>query len=192
MDQWPAAKELGDDLKSLARCVESRSANTFRGSGYMPCIAELLDIQHDIGTKKDVVNKEIRSLSARGGHAIPEPVPVDNFIKELRNCDPAVHTRIVVLNSGRIFADDRAADDLFLCHVLGVELDLPPTDVRSLAQMEDRHQGQRPHSTNISHRSLLKPGFISLFTSDFRERNISAYLGRRKMGNGSPHVGGRN
>jgi hypothetical protein len=153
-------------------------------------VAELLDIQSDANGNHNTLKAPIPSLEAYSNTTMPEPAAVDNFLHKLQRCGPNVHTRIVVLHSGRFLSGDRAVDSLFFCHVLGIELDLCPTDVCDLAQLDNHRDGWAPTDMQPRQRLPMKPGFVSLaFSKETRKRSVAAYIGRRQMGQSAPHVG---
>jgi len=192
--QWPEADALNAALKRLTQVVEryheATPANKNAKVGEFVNVAEILDIHHDVNGKQDAIKAPSSSLGTYNGLILPEPRAIDNFLHQLRSCEPSVHTRIIVLHNGHYTPGDRAADSLFFCHVLGVELDLPPADVRNLTQL-DRHQDGNIMTVEQPRQRLpMKPGFVSLgFSEETRKRSVAAYIGRRKMGSAAPHVG---
>jgi hypothetical protein len=133
-------------------------------------LAEILDIQLDASGNNKPLQSSNPSLEAFDGRVVTHPTATSNFLHQLRTCSPNTHTRIIVLHSGRTKLGDSAFDSLFFCHVLGIELNLSPTNSHQLLPM--------------------KPGFVSLgFTEETRKRNVGAYLGRKPFGSVSPHVG---
>jgi hypothetical protein len=101
----------------------------------------------------------------------------DKFFHDLQECSPDVHTRIVVLQEGM---NDAALEVLLFCHVLGIGLDLRPLYVSNLAQIQ------------LERGIPLMPDFVALGAEDIfsgHSMDVAAYVGRRQMGSGSPHVG---
>jgi hypothetical protein len=192
--QWFEAEVLEEKLKALTPVVKQYHQplppnRTVADTGFVN-VAEILDIHDDVNGRKNFVKSPTPSLGAYNGLALPEPRAIENFTHQLRNCEPSVHTRIIVLHSGRSAPGARAADSLFFCHVLGFELDLPPTDVSNLAQL-DRFRSDYVYADEQPRQRLpMKPGFVSLgFFEETRKRSVAAYIGRRTIGNSSPHIG---
>jgi hypothetical protein len=193
-DRWVDAAVLEKSLKSLTPVVERYnkpvSPNRKSKEDRAVTVAELLDIQSDANGNHNTLKAPIHSLAAYSNHTMPEPAAIDNFLHRLQRCEPNVHTRIVVLHSGRFLSGDRAVDSLFFCHVLGIELDLCPTDVCDLAQLDNHRDGWAPTDMQPRQRLPMKPGFVSLaFSKETRKRSVAAYIGRRQMGQSAPHVG---
>lgn len=193
-DRWVDADILETSLKSLTPLVERYnkpvSPNRIAKEDRSITVAEILDIQSDANGNHNTLTAPIPSLEAYSNLAMPEPAAIDNFLHRLQRCGPNVHTRIVVLHSGRFLPGDRAVDSLFFCHVLGMELDLCPTDVCDLAQLDTHRDGWAPTDMQPRQRLPMKPGFVSLaFSKETRKRSVAAYIGRRQMGQSAPHIG---
>jgi hypothetical protein len=192
--QWFEAESLEEELKALTPVVKKYhqpiSANRTVKDTKFVNVAEILDIHNDVKGRNDFVQSPTASLGAYNGLTLPEPRAIENFTRQLRCCEPSVHTRIVVLHSGRSAPGARAADSLFFCHVLGVELDLPPTDVSNLAQLDRLRNGYVHADEQPRQRLPMKPGFVSLgYFEETRKRSVAGYIGRRKLGSTSPHIG---
>jgi len=192
--RWPEAESLDYWLKRLIPVVERYhepvSANRNAKVGEFVNVAEILDIHEDASGKHNQFKTPTSSLGAYNGLTLPDSRAVENFLHQIRRCDPAVHTRLVVLHNGRCLPGDRAADTLFFCHVLGVELDLPPTDVRNLAQLYNHRDGWLQANQHSRQCLPMKPGFVSLGLSQTTgKRSTAAYIGRRNIGAAKPHVG---
>jgi hypothetical protein len=190
--EWIEAEILERTLKALAkdvkRCHKPVPAPATRSD--RTSIAEILDIQVDANGNNKPLQAPNPSLDALDGRVITNSTATSNFLHQLRTCSSNTHTRIIVLHSGRTKLGYSAFDSLFFCHVLGIELNLSPTDVRLLAQLDHGHEDPVQATIN-SHQLLpMKPGFVSLgFTEETRKRNVGAYLGRKRFGNVSPQVG---
>jgi len=192
--QWLEAESLDEELKALTPVVKRYhkplSPNRTVSDRKFVNVAEVLDIHDDVNGRQNEVKSPTSSLGAYDGLTLPDSRAIGNFLSRLQCCEPSVHTRIIVLHSGRKAPGDRAADSLFFCHVLGVELDLPPTDVRNLAQLDRHRDGCTLTSDQPRQQLPMKPGFVSLgFLEETRKRSVAAYIGRRKIGAASPHVG---
>lgn len=192
--EWPEADSLDEALKKMTSLVKQyhEPVSTSRNAklGEMVNIAEILDIHDDINGRNNAIKSPTPSLGAYRDLTLPDPRAIENFLSRLRSCELSVHTRVIVLHSGRGAPGDRAADSLFFCHILGVELDLPPTDVRNLAQLDHLSKGYVQAADQPRQRLPMKPGFVSLgFSEETRKRSVAAYIGRRKMGAASPHIG---
>jgi hypothetical protein len=184
--EWPEAESLDESLRKLTSLVKRYHARV----GEFVNVAEILDIHNDVNGRNNAIKTSPPSLGAYNDRTLPDPRAIENFLSRLRSCESSVHTRIIVLHSGREAAGDRAADSLFFCHVLGVELDLPPTDVRNLAQLDYLRNGYVQAAEQPRQRLPMKPGFVSLGYSEVtRKRSVAAYIGRRKIGTASPHIG---
>ena len=192
--QWLEAESLDEELKALTPMVKHYhkpvSPNRTAKDRQFVNVAEILDIYDDVKGRQNEVKSPTSSLGAYQGLTLPEPQAIENFLSRLQCCESSVHTRVIVLHNGRTAPGDRAADSLFFCHVLGVELDLPPTDVRNLAQLDRHSDGFTLASEQPRQRLPMKPGFVSLgYLGETRKRSVAAYIGRRKIGVTSPHVG---
>lgn len=193
-DQWTEAESLDRELKQLTSWVKRYHEPVPLGRnarvGEFVNVAEILDIHDDASGRNNAIKPSAPSLGAYKDLTLPEPRAIENFLSRLRSCESSVHTRIIVLHSGRGAPGDRAADSLFFCHVLGVELDLPPTDVCNLAQLDYLGNGYVQVAEQPRQRLPMKPGFVSLgYSEATRKRSVAAYIGKRKMGTASPHVG---
>jgi hypothetical protein len=192
--QWFEAESLGERLKALTPVVKQYhqplSANRTVKDTKFVNVAEILDIYDDVNGRNNFIKSPTASLGAYNGLTLPEPRAIENFTQQLRCCEQSVHTRIIVLHSGRSAPGARAADSLFFCHILGVELDLAPTDVSNLAQLDRLRNGYVYADEQPRQRLPMKPGFVSLgFFEETRKRTVAGYIGRRKIGNASPHIG---
>jgi len=192
--EWPEAESLDGALKKLTSLVKRYHVPVAAGRnakvGELVNIAEILDIHDDVSGRNNAIKTPTPSLGAYRDLTLPDPGAIENFLGQLRSCEQSVHTRIIVLHNGRGAPGDRAADSLFFCHVLGIELDLPPTDVRNLAQLDYLSNGYVQAAEQPRQRLPMKPGFVSLgFSEETRKRSVAAYIGRRKMGTASPHIG---
>ena len=192
--EWPEAESLDGALKKLTSLVKQYhvpiSASRNAKVGELVNVAEILDIHDDVNGRNNAIKSPTPSLGAYRDLTLPDPRAIENFLSRLRSCEPSVHTRVIVLHSGRGAPGDRAADSLLFCHILVVELDLPPTDVRNLAQLDYLSNGYVQAAEQPRQRLPMKPGFVSLgFSEETRKRSVAAYVGRRKMGTASPHIG---
>jgi hypothetical protein len=193
-DQWSEAESLDRELKQLTSLVKRHHEPVPAGRnakiGEFVNVAEILDIHDDVNGRNNAIKTSPPSLGAYKNLTLPDPRAIENFLSRLRSCESSVHTRIIVLHSGRGAPGDRAADSLFFCHVLGVELDLPPTDVHNLAQLDYLSNGYVQAAEQPRQRLPMKPGFVSLgYSEATRKRSVAAYIGRRKTGTASPHIG---
>jgi hypothetical protein len=192
--EWIEAEILERTLKALAkdvkRCHKPVPPGRPTTRSDRTTVAEILDIQLDANGNNKPLQSSNPSLEAFDGRVITHPTATSNFLHQLRTCSSNTHTRIIVLHSGRTKLGDSAFDSLLFCHVLGIELNLSPTNVRHLAQLDHGYEDPVQATVN-SHQMLpMKPGFVSLgFTEETRKRNVGAYLGRKPFGSVSPHVG---
>jgi hypothetical protein len=192
--QWPEAESLHGELKALIpivkACHQPVPANRNTRVGKFVNVAEVLDIHDDVKGRHNEVKSPTSSLGAYEGRTLPDSRAISNFLHRLQSCESSVHTRIIVLHNGRSEPGERDADSLFFCHVLGIELNLPPTDVSNLAQLDYHCGGHTQADQQPRQRLSMKPGFVSLgFSDETRKRSTAAYIGRRNFGTASPHVG---
>lgn len=186
--QCKEAKTLERDLRTAAAAVikHRKTAGSDRNARTRT-IAEFWDIEHHTGGKGN--NLHLTATLVDGGREVPEPGPIANFMNKLGDCGPSVHTRVIVLYGERASAEAEATNGLLFCHILGIVLDLPPVDVRFLAQLNvstNRDLKRPPRPYQLS----MKPGFVSLGESNICwNRGSAAYLGKRKLGSNAPFVG---
>jgi hypothetical protein len=181
------ARTLEHDLRAAAALVQQKNTTGSGRRAYRCTVAELRDIEVNTVGKSD--NVLACTTLVDGGLTVPEPGPVSSFLSQLSDCESSVHTRIIVLHSDRTTVEGKAADGLLFCHILGTILDLPPVDVRFLAQL-DVSVYHSPKQPRRPYQIPKKPGFVSLGESLIgRNRGVAAYLGRRTLGEHSPHVG---
>lgn len=184
---WNGAATFEEEIRTLAREVKRHDTGT--SSGSLVTIAEILDIRSGPDGKMCISNGRA-TLKARLESTMPEVAAAGNFLHQLNDCEPDVHTRIVVLNSERTNIGQAAADDLLFCHILGVELDLPLMDVQIISQVGDLSDETWPLA-RWPYCRPLKPGFVSLgpFATISQRRSVAAYIGRRSLSRSAPHVG---
>lgn len=181
-ESWP----LRRDLHAAAELIEQTKATGSR-SAYNCTIAKFLDIRSSADGKTDNVSKP--TALDDGGFVVPAARSVTTFLSQLSQCGPDVHTRIPYLLDEHTSEDGKFVDGMLFCHILGTVLDLLPTDVQYLAQLdgpmdETRKQARYPH------RYPMKPGYVSVGrAANGRPSVTAAYLGRRKLGDSSPHLG---
>lgn len=181
------ARTLERDLRAAAAVVKQRNTADSSRTAYTCTIAELQDIELHTGGKD--YNLHTSATLVDGGLAVPKPGSVTNFLDRLGDCGPSVHTRIIVFHGDRATAEGEAADGLLFCHILGTVLDLPPVDVRFLAQLNEPASQTLKQPPRL-YQLPMKPGFVSLGEStNCWNRGAAAYLGRRRLGKHAPHVG---
>lgn len=152
-------------------------------------IAQILDLKHDQATGKNVV-RSVNTISSEILHRSQEWV-VNEFLQSLDTCDAEVHTQIIVLHSHEKDACYRgmpgfaspackpcswSVEMLFICHVLGIKLDLRPALVDALLSTMNTSSDKR---------------LVDTWSSDVDFGcQFAADLGQLGMGNGhSPFVG---
>lgn len=201
-DRWKDAEAFERELQSLARSVKPSNTPSppNRHSGHRVTLAKVFDVRNGHNSSGCALGSTpTQTLDAHDGTL--DPTRVSKFLRELHTCEPNVHTRIIVLNSERTNSD-AAVDSLLFCHILGVELDLPLKDVQVLSQVNESNGLFAPFSGWPYYHSL-KPGSISCGPSlsitpglqhhdmceNSQKRSVASYLGRRKIGSCSPHLG---
>lgn len=178
------ARTMEHDLRTGAASAKQSDAP---GSKRVLCantIAEIRNIEVQTGGKDD--NVLTYTYLTDEGLEVPKPETVARFLNRLDDCKSNVHTRIIILHGDRTFLNGRTKDGLLFCHILGAILDLSVYDVCFLAQLNTPAH----HGPKQLQRVPMKPGFVSLGGSAHdKNRGAAAYLGRRRLGNHSPHVG---
>jgi len=181
------ARTLERDLRTAAAVIKHRNTASSERNAHTRTIAVFWDVEHHTGGKGN--NLRPPETLVDGGREVPEAGPIANYMNKLGDCGPSVHTRVIVLYGERASAEAEAANGLLFCHILGIILDLPPVDVRFLAQLNastNRDLKKPPRPYQLS----MKPGFVSLGESTIcYNRGSAAYLGRRKLGKNAPYVG---
>jgi hypothetical protein len=142
--------------------------------------AEILDLRTETGGKGVTMTTaaclQQNQVCGKLG-ANERAVFADKFFHDLQECSPDVHTRIVILQEGM---NDVALEILLFGHILGIGLDLRPLHVSNLAQIQ------------LEHGIPVMRDFVALGDEDVfggHSMDVAAYVGRRQMGSGSPHVG---
>jgi hypothetical protein len=175
------ARTLEHDLRTKAALVKQSKASPSERKPYAHTIVELRDIEVHTGGKVLTCTTLMDE-----GLKVPKPDTVARFLNQLDDCRSTIHTRIIILHGDRISVDGQAADGLLFCHILGIILDLSPVDVRFLAQLNTPTYYDEKQLQRVS----MKPGFVSLGESTHgKKRGVAAYVGTRRLGNHSPHVG---
>lgn len=118
---------------------------------------------------------------------------VDEFLQGFQHCGSDVHTRVLLIQYS--FGADAGHEEeleiqtLLACHVLGVELDLRPSEVSILGGVH----GEDP-ALHYLLRHPIRRGFVSLGTPVVNtpvgdSTCIGLNLGHRSLGEGNPFVG---
>lgn len=183
-DDWTEAQEPLQELRKAAGMISQKVLqHSLSDDSEYVTAAEVLDIHSDAGGGNTVTTPAI--LNERHiCSALEDSAPVDDFFNSLRQCASDVHTRIIVLQEGMY---NLAMETMLFCHILGIELDLRPSHVSVLAQIPGLKLGPR---SRYNEQDL--PGFISfhdLTGSEDRGLEVAAYIGRRQLRGGQPHVG---
>jgi hypothetical protein len=173
---WQEAEVLARHLETAAECLPARS-HELNLEGYSTSIAQIIDIS--VSSDDQGNSSNTATLTADLGRHLVRPPPgaVGRFLRKLRSCKPDVHTRVVVLYRPWGTDIDKAADTLLFCHVLGMELDLRPSDVSTLARLE----GLRERAVSLR-RHPQCAAFISLGSmEDDHNSSVAAWLGVRSF-----------
>jgi len=189
---WQEAEVLLRHLTLATTLIPTVSDEYFLRGGLLP-IAQIFDISVLTDDQGNATNKAILTSTLRKRLARPPPDDVEQFLRHLRSCELNVSTRVVVLH--RQWAptlDDKgaakAADTLLFCHILGMELDLRPSDVSVLARIVDLE-----HNVESIRRHPQRAGYVSLGSLHQSECNsVAASLGVRRFQGGSANLGTAN
>jgi hypothetical protein len=171
---WQEAEVLARHLETAAECLPVIS-HELTLEGYSTSIAQILDIS--VASDDQGSSSNTAALTADLGRHLVRPPPgaVGHFLPKLRTCKPDVHTRVVVLYRQWGTDLDKAADTLLFCHVLGMELDLRPSDVSTLARIE----GLRERTVSLR-RHPQSAAYVSLGSmEDEHSSSVAAWLGVR-------------
>lgn len=194
-DGWDEAvtmrKSLMDAVGRLQKLREYPRPRAFGGGGNHSTFAAILDVRADVASNNNAVAvaAQIFKSQIQGPlEGTVDPRVADKFFKILRDCTPDVHSRIIVLQDSisPTMPDDRLIEALFFSHVLGVELQLPPTYVCSLSQRRDLKEVSR---TRLYQDPTFMDSHVKFQMSHGQSDNIGMYLGRTRVGSGMPHIG---
>jgi hypothetical protein len=182
---WQEAEVFARHLESAAGCLPTISDECILEGDSTP-IAQIHDISVSVDDQGNT--SSTATLTANlGRHLIrPPPVAVGRFLRKLQTCESNVHTRILVLHrQWGCTVQDRAADTLLFCHLLGMELDLRPSDVSILACLMDLD-----NKTASPRRHPQRAGYVSFGSmEDFQSNSVAAWLGVRDFRGGSANLG---
>ena len=182
---WQEAEVLSEHLESAAKRIPTISDECIL-EGEVTIIAQIIDIAVSPDDQESTSNKAVVT-SNLGRHLVrPPPGEVERFLLDLRSCESNVNTRIVVLHRQWGCTDnDRAADTLLFCHILGMELDLRPSDVSILARIVDLENEVASHRQRPQ-----RVGFVSLGSmDDLHSNSVATSLGVRKFRGSSANLG---
>jgi hypothetical protein len=184
-NEWQEAKVLARHLETATQCIPTITDECILEGESTP-IAHLFDISSSSDAEGNTRNTA--TVTGKLGRHLVRPVPstVEHFCQQLRSCKPDVHTRIVILHRQWGCPDqDRAGDTLLFCHILGMELDLRPSDVSILARIDDFKE-----EVGSPRRHPQLPGFVSLGSmEDCQSNSIATLLGVRAFHSGSANLG---
>jgi hypothetical protein len=147
----------------------------------------IIDIRpKQIGNDNTVtVAARLFKSSMRGHHeGIINVDSTNHFINVLRNCDTDVHTRTVICQDEL----RSSMEALLFSQILGRELDLTPAYVCQLSQRKNLQELPR---TRRYENSKMMDTCVTFQMSHGSCDNVAMYLGRKQLGNGSPHIGKR-
>jgi hypothetical protein len=182
---WQEAEVLSRHLTLAATLIPVISDECVL-QGETTTIAQIFDISVSTDDQGNATNKR-KTTSTLGRHLVrPPPGKVSEFLQHLRVCEPNVGTRILVLHrQWGCTVNDKAADTLLFCHILGMELDLRPSDVSILARIFDLDNKVRPHP-----RHPQRAGYVSLGSlNDNHCNSVAASLGVRDFQGNSANLG---
>lgn len=182
---WQEAEVLSRHLTLAATLIPTVSDEcVLQGEG--TTIAQILDISVSTDDQGNATYKAIPTSTLCRHLVRPPPGEVEQFLQHLRSCGPDIDTRIVILHrQWGCTENDKAADTLLFCHILGMELDLRPSDVSILARIVGLENGIQPHP-----RHPQRAGYVSLGSLDDNHSNsVAASLGVRDFQGGSANLG---
>ena len=182
---WQEAEVLSRHLELAATCIPAIPDECVL-EGERTTIAHILDISRSPDGQGNTTNKATVT-SILGRHLVrPPPREVARFLQDLQSCGPNVDTRIVVLHrQWGCTNEDKAADTLLFCHILGAELDLRPSEVSVLARIVDLE-----NEVVSLRRRPQRAGFVSLGSmDDLHSNSVAAWLGIRDFNGVSANVG---
>jgi hypothetical protein len=172
---WQEAELLARHLEAATECLPAIS-DQLTLEGYSNSIAQILDMSVSSDNEGNFSNTAALTADL-GRHLVrrPHPGAVRHFLRKLRSCEPGVHTRVVVLHRPWGTDQEKAADTLLFCHILGMKLDLRPSDVSTLARIEGLGEG----SVSLR-RHPQCAAFVSLGSmNDDHSSSVAAWLGVR-------------
>lgn len=188
-ENWQEAEVLARHLTLATTLMPIVSDDYFLHGGLLP-IAQIFDISISTDDKDNVTKKAILTSTLRKRLARPPPDDVEQFLRHLRSCQSNVNTRVVVLHRQWSYSLDdngaaKAADTLLFCHILGMELDLRPSDVSVLARIVDFE-----NKVESFRRHPQRAGYVSLGSlHQFDCNSVAASLGVRHFQGGSANLG---
>jgi hypothetical protein len=176
---------LSRHLELAATCIPTISDKCVL-EGETTTIAHILDISvSNDGQGNTTCGATV--TSDLGRHLVrPPPREVARFLRDLQSCGSSVDTRIVVLHrQWGCTNNDKAADTLLFCHILGMELDLRPSEVSILARIVDLE-----NEVVSLRRRPQRAGFVSLGSmDDLHSNSVAAWLGTRDFNGISANLG---
>lgn len=195
-DEWDEARNLS---LSLDKALDSLSATKCpwnprtQSQSDSSTICSIIDIGADRGgaSNKITVAAALRRSQLQGLHeGTVDADAADVFFSSLRYCEPDVHTRILVCQNSlqSRTQHERPIEAMFFSHVLGSELDLTPAYVCQLSQRKDIEE--LPRMCRYQNPTLID-ACVKFQMSHGQSDNVAIYLGRKMIGNGSPHLGKR-
>jgi hypothetical protein len=200
VDDWPEANEVKLFLHEVARDVADHQDPRLPNQTART-LASILDICPDVTRASSTTHasSSLKDSSLCKPHdgAIDSDA-VNQFLKDLHECRPDTHTRIIVLHGPDDHLKSRAL--LLFCHILGIELDLEPAYVCMLAQgfLNDYTgtQWSQPLRTfpklSRMRRHQLRGRLASHIHFEMSKGqciSAAAALGRFRIGSNTPHLG---
>ena len=173
-NEWFEARQLHDYYRHFAAFLEleledGNIARIDPGRHPLNVVVRITDIDSNdtITTWRELTFADLSEETSRS-------TSVDELVRGLRDCGGDVHTRLIVLGTGK---DEprgfRLARDLLFGHLLSVELGLQPADV--LALMAQAFRQIMPYfSSDID---IMKLGFNRTTTADV----ACCILGKREI-----------
>jgi hypothetical protein len=182
-------QSLSEALESLSqvRTLWKLTSQTVQDS----TVSAIIDIrpkQIGIGNTVTVAAHLLRSHMQGHHEGIVNIDATNHFINVLRNCDADVHTRIVLCQDSLQSSTqhERPIEALFFSQILGCELNLTPAYVCQLSQRKDIRELPRVRRYGSSD---TMDTCVKFQMSQGHCDNTAMYLGRKQLGNGSPHTG---
>jgi hypothetical protein len=192
-DGWVEATNL---KQSLSEALENLSQvrtrwNPKSQTAHDSTVSAIIDIrpkQTRSGNTVTVAARLFKSTMQGHHEGIINVDATNHFTNVLRNCDTDVHTRIVICQDElqSSMEHEKSMEALFFSQILGCELDLTPAYVCQLSQRKDIQELPR---TRRYENSEMMDICVTFQMSHESCNNVAMYLGRKQLGNGSPHIG---
>lgn len=195
-DGWEEAAELKSFLSVETQQTDCLTWGDWDGELQDITAAAILDVLPDStknsGTLNAVASLSLLNLCGWQWQSTTTNASAANlFFEQLHSCQADTHTRIVFLqNSACFIGRQTAIINLLFRHILGIELDLQPAFVCTLAQglSYPLYSAKLSHKRRCYLRMALER-YLHLQNSDGFYATAAADLGQRKVGEIRPFVG---